>query len=74
MSFRLTNSIFFILNTEMLFLYQIVLIMNIIVGDVEVDNNIFEENENSWEDDHNQENSDVEKTSGSFFHWSNITL
>ena len=58
----------------MLFLYQLVLIMNIIVGNVEVDNNIFEENENSWEDDHNQENSDVEKTSGSFFNWSKITL
>ena len=48
--------------------------MNIIVGNVEVDNNIFEENENSWEDEHNQENSDVEKTSGSIFNWSKITL
>jgi len=34
-------------------------------GDVKVDNNIFDnqENENSWEDEYNQENSDVEKTS-----------
>ncbi len=35
-------------------------------GEEEVDNDIFndEENENSWEDELHQENSDVEKTSG----------